>query len=113
MTAYAIGHLRDVKLGPPITEYLQRIDATLEAFGGRFVVHGGRPEVLEGDWSGDLIAIAFPDLERARAWYASPAYQEILPLRTDNSTGEIFLVDGVDEQHRAIDIIHSQDAPGS
>jgi uncharacterized protein (DUF1330 family) len=113
MTAYAIGHLHDVTMGPPITEYLQRIDATLEAFGGRFVVHGGRPEVLEGDWRGDLIAIAFPDLERARAWYASPAYQEILPLRTDNSKGEIFLIDGVDEQHRAIDIIHGQDAPGS
>jgi uncharacterized protein (DUF1330 family) len=67
-------------MGPAIVEYLQRIDATLEPFGGRFIVHGGKMEVWEGAWPGHLIIIAFPDRERARAWYESSAYQEILPL---------------------------------
>ena len=34
-----------------IIEYLERIDVTLAPFGGRFRVHGARPEVLEGEWS--------------------------------------------------------------
>jgi uncharacterized protein (DUF1330 family) len=105
MTAYAVGHLNDVAMGPDIVEYLERIDDTLEPFGGRFVIHGSRPEVLEGDWAGDLIAIQFPDLDRARAWYSSPAYQEIIPLRARNSEGEILLIDGVAEPHRATDIL--------
>jgi uncharacterized protein (DUF1330 family) len=107
MPAYAIGHLRNVVMGPAIVEYLERIDATLEPFGGRFIVHGAIPEVLEGNWTGHLIAIEFADLERARAWYRSEAYQRLIPLRADNSEGEIFLVDGVDADHRATDILRS------
>jgi uncharacterized protein (DUF1330 family) len=105
MPAYAIGHLRNVAMGPAIVEYLERIDATLAPFGGRFLIHGARPEVLEGDWRGDLIVIAFDDIERARAWYRSPAYQAIAPLRADNADGEIILLDGVDADHRATDIL--------
>ena len=105
LPAYAIGHLRDVVMGPAIEEYLGRIDATLAPFGGRFLIHGARPEVLEGDWTGDLIVIAFPDLDRARAWYESPAYQEILPLRAENSEGEIILLEGVAQDHVATDIL--------
>ena len=48
MPAYAVAHLREVAMGPAIVEYLQRIDATLEPFGSRFIVHGGKMEVWEG-----------------------------------------------------------------
>jgi uncharacterized protein (DUF1330 family) len=105
MPAYAVAHLRKVAMGPPIVEYLQRIDATLEPFAGRFLVHGGVLEVLEGTWPGHLIIIEFPDRERARAWYESSAYQEILPLRTNNSEGDVVLADGVPKGHRATDVL--------
>jgi uncharacterized protein (DUF1330 family) len=107
MPAYAAAHLRDVSTGPEIAEYLRRIDGTLRPHCGRFLIHGGVPEVKEGDWSGDLVVIEFPDLDHARAWYASPAYQAILPLRTRNALGEAILVDGVAEGHRATDILES------
>lgn len=105
MTAYAVANLRDVAMGPAIEAYLERIDATLAPFEGRFLVHGARAEVVEGEWSGDLIVIAFPDLDRMRAWYASAAYQEILPLRLDNSEGSVVFVEGVSVNHRATDIL--------
>jgi uncharacterized protein (DUF1330 family) len=102
---YAVGHLRAVNMGPAIIEYLQRIDATLAPFGGRFIVHGAAPQVMEGSWPGHLIVIEFPTIERANAWYASPAYQAILPLRTQNSAGDIILIEGVDDTHRATDVL--------
>jgi uncharacterized protein (DUF1330 family) len=105
VSAYAVGHLHDVSMGPAIVAYLEGIDATLAPFGGRFLIHGGKPDVREGAWSGDLIVIAFPDLDRARAWYASPAYRAILPLRTAHSRGAVFIVDGVSDDHRATDIL--------
>lgn len=105
MTAYAVAILRDVEMGAEIVEYLERIDATLAPFGGRFVVHGAEPTVKEGTWDGTLIVIGFPDGERARSWYDSAAYQEILPLRTRNSRGTAILVDGVGPEHRATDVL--------
>jgi uncharacterized protein (DUF1330 family) len=71
MPAYAVAHMRQVTMGPPIVEYLERIDATLAPFGGRFIVHGGETEVLEGSWPGFVIVIEFADTGRARAWYRS------------------------------------------
>ena len=88
MIAYAIAHLRQVSVGPEIVEYLERIDSTLEPFGGRFIIHGGPVDVLEGQWAGDLIVIAFPDRNSAHAWYASASYRAILPLRTGHSAGD-------------------------
>jgi uncharacterized protein (DUF1330 family) len=101
MTAYAVAHLRTVDQNAEIVDYLRRIDATLDPFDGRFVVHGALPEVLEGDWPGVLVVIGFPDRDAARAWYDSPAYQEILPLRTRNAGGVTLLVDGVPDGYRA------------
>jgi uncharacterized protein (DUF1330 family) len=105
MAGYAIGHLHEATVGAGIIEYLERIDATLEPYQGRFLIHGAEAEVKEGDWAGALIVIEFPDLEQARAWYASPAYQEIIPLRADNSRGDILLIDGAGDDHRATDVL--------
>jgi uncharacterized protein (DUF1330 family) len=107
MSAYAVGILKDVNMGPPIVEYLERIDATLAPYEGRFIVHGGQPEVFEGSSPGALIVIEFPDRSRARAWYESSAYQEILPLRTENSVSTVFLIDGVGRDHRATDVLEA------
>lgn len=106
MTTYAVAHLRNVTMGPEIVGYLEAIDKTLAPFGGRYVLHGsGNKRVLEGAFAGDLVMIAFPDRAAAEAWYESPAYREILPLRTRNSEGEVLLIDGVSENHRATDIL--------
>jgi uncharacterized protein (DUF1330 family) len=108
MSAYAVAHMREVTPGPPIVEYLQRIDATLAPFGGHFIVHGGEIEVLEGTWPGTLIVIEFPDLDRARAWYDSDAYREILGLRRDNSSSDIILIEGVGRDHKATDVLSAR-----
>lgn len=105
MTAYAIARLQDVTMGPEIVEYLRGIDATLAPYGGRYLVHGGATQVLEGRWCGDTIVLGFPDLESARAWYGSDAYRRLLPLRTANAVGDVILVEGVEEGHRGVDIL--------
>ncbi|MGN6319631.1 DUF1330 domain-containing protein [Trinickia sp.] len=105
MTAFAIARLRDVKMGPDIQSYLARIDDTLAPFEGKFIIHGGRKKVVEGQWTEDLIVIAFPDFDKASRWYESPAYQNILALRTGNSAGDVILIEGVPQNHRATDIL--------
>ncbi|GGW10498.1 DUF1330 domain-containing protein [Streptomyces capoamus] len=99
MTAYAIAHLRDAAPHPEIAEYIERITATFEPYGGRFLVHGGQHEVKEGDWPGHVVVISFPGIAEARAWWDSPAYQEIAPLRSRHIAGDIVLVPGVAEDY--------------
>ena len=110
MTAYAIARLSDVKLGPEIKRYLAGIDETLAPFGGQFIIHGGERTVLEGQWTEDLIVIAFSHLTHARGWYESAAYQRILGLRTGNSSGDVILIDGVPPNHKATDILGGEHA---
>jgi len=105
MKAYAIAYLRNVRMGADIVEYLERIDETLAPYDGYFLVHGAKPEQIEGEWEGTPIVIEFPDYDHLRDWYESPDYREILPLRTENSDGVVIFVEGVDRTHKATDVL--------
>ncbi|MEH1028155.1 uncharacterized protein (DUF1330 family) [Micromonospora profundi] len=107
MTAYGLAHLRTASTHADVLEYLRRIDATLAPFGGRFLVHGGDVEVLEGTWPGHLVIIEFPDLPTARAWYDSSDYQEIKPFRTRHIAGDVILADGVEPDHSSAELAAS------
>ena len=96
MAAYMIANI-DVHKPDEIKEYQKRVPDTLKPYGGRYVVRGGAHETLEGDLPAlRIIVVEFPDAKSAKAWYASAAYQEILPLRLRHSTAKFLtLVEGV------------------
>ncbi|MEV0842768.1 DUF1330 domain-containing protein [Actinocatenispora sera] len=100
MTGYALARLNTPgKLQPEVFEYLERIQGTLDPYGGRFLIHGGRVEVKEGGWSGDVILIGFPTAQHARDWYDSPAYQQIKHLRGDHIGGDVLIIEGEPADH--------------
>ncbi len=102
MTAYALAHLHpQPPLHDDVFTYIERIQDTMDPFGGRFLVHSTVPEVVEGPFEGVYVLIEFPDMDRARDWYESDAYQEILPLRTDNIEGTAVLLNGVPDGYDA------------
>jgi uncharacterized protein (DUF1330 family) len=101
MAAYALAHLRTPQINAEVLEYIERIQATMDPFGGRFLVHGATVEVIEGSWPGTIVILEFPDIDAARAWYDSPEYQAILPLRTNNIDGDTIIVAGVPPNYDA------------
>ncbi len=55
--------------------YMAAAPAAVKAFGGEYLVRGGRHEVLEGDWQPHRVAmLSFPSFEQARAFYDSEQY---------------------------------------
>jgi uncharacterized protein (DUF1330 family) len=42
------------------SQYRKAVPATLEAYGGRFVVHGGPLKVVEGDWPHPRLVVIIP-----------------------------------------------------
>src|SRR5262249_3489306 len=103
--ASAVAIVAETRFGPEVQQYLEQIDETLRPYGGKFLIHGGPYHRVEGIWSSDLIVIEFADMASALGWYNSPHDQKIKPLRTNNMTGAVFLVEGVPDDHRAIDIL--------
>ncbi|GAA3050591.1 DUF1330 domain-containing protein [Streptomyces glomeratus] len=95
MPAYAVAHLQESAPHPDIAEYIERVTGTFAPYGGRFLVHASQHEVKEGSWPGHVVVISFPGIAEARAWWESPAYQEIAPLRSRHIKGDIILVEGV------------------
>jgi uncharacterized protein (DUF1330 family) len=62
--------------------YVTHIPSTLEPFGGRFLVRGGKVTRVEGDAPLPRISIIeFDSLDKAQGWYNSPAYQKLIPVR--------------------------------
>jgi uncharacterized protein (DUF1330 family) len=88
----------DIKDTATFQKYAATIPATIAPFGGRFVVRGGRTDALEGDAPKRIVMIAFDSMEKAQAWWNSPAYAEIRPIRHSAAVARLYFVEGVAPQ---------------
>ena len=95
MAAYVIVH--DVVTDENVfAEFRNRIAATVEASGGRYIVRGGAVEVIDGDWTPERVVIVeFDDSDGARAWLNSPAYLELRAIRQQSAEASVVIVEGV------------------
>jgi uncharacterized protein (DUF1330 family) len=77
--------------------YKGMVPSSLEAYGGRFLVRGGKVETLEGDWSPKrFVMVEFPSLAQAKAWWDSPEYAEAKALRQATATTQMIVVEGIE-----------------
>ena len=96
MAAYVIVET-DVTDPEQYEQYKAGSPAAIEAGGGRFLVRGGELAVLEGDWQPPrIVVVEFADLEAAKRWYESQAYQEAKKLREGAASFRAIAVQGVD-----------------
>ena len=96
MAAYVIVQT-DVTDPEQYEQYKTASPAAIAAGGGRFLVRGGEMVVLEGNWQPPrLVMLEFDDLDAARRWYASAAYQEAKKLREGAASFRAIAVQGVD-----------------
>ena len=94
MSAYVIGEI-EVTDPAVYEDYRKQVAATVQKYGGRFVVRGGRIEPLEGGWSPKrLVLLEFPSMEQAQKWYRSSDYSPLITLRQRASRGRLVLVEG-------------------
>ena len=96
MSAFLVAHL-SVTDPTAYEVYRAAVPDVVARFGGRFLVRGGTAvEVLEGEWRVPrLVILAFDSMDRAKQFYRSAEYQEILPLRLAAAKGDVVLVEGL------------------
>jgi uncharacterized protein (DUF1330 family) len=77
-------------------DYAAHVQATVDRFGGRYLVRGGRNVGVEGDPpKGRIVISVFDSFEKARAWRDSPEYQKILAVREREAKSRMYIVEGL------------------
>jgi uncharacterized protein (DUF1330 family) len=94
VTAYIIADIQ-VTDAAAYDRYRPLAAASIAQFGGRFLVRGGKVDLLEGEPEAErIVVIEFPDIGTARRWYRSEEYQDALKIRQAASRGRLLLAEG-------------------
>ena len=93
MAAYVIG---EIEVTDPATyeEYGKQVLATVEKFGGTFIVRGGKAEAFEGAGAEAHRGARVPEPGAGADWYRSPEYAPLIKLRQKASRGRLIVVEG-------------------
>ena len=94
MAAYIIV---EIEVTDPVgyEDYKKQAAATVHKYGGKYIVRGGKTEVLEGDWQPKRIVILeFPTMERAKEWLNCEEYREPRKMRHRTAKTNMLLVEG-------------------
>ena len=95
MPAYLVAEI-EITNPEGYAEYAKVVPATIEKFGGKFLVRGGKAHPLEGDIpERRRVIIEFPSIERAKEWWNSADYAKPMAMRRAASKGRLMFIEGV------------------
>jgi uncharacterized protein (DUF1330 family) len=95
MPAYCFFDILAVTDQQKLAKYREGVFATVEQYGGRYLVLGGKTEIVEGSWRPVTpVIIEFPSIEQARMWYDSAEYAPLLKLRLEATRGNAVFIEG-------------------
>lgn len=100
MSAYCLFDVLEVTDPEKMEHYRAGVFATVEQYGGRYLVIGGPTEVLEGRWQPVFpVMIEFPSPDQARRWYHSPEYAHLKALRLAATRGNAVILSALSSEH--------------
>jgi uncharacterized protein (DUF1330 family) len=78
-------------------KYRQLVPDTIAAYGGRYLVRGGSPEVLEGEKRNiRSVILEFESRERLLEWYHSADYKDVREIRFRAAITNAVVMTGAD-----------------
>ena len=95
LKGYWIAHI-DVADPDGYKAYQADVVTPFGKFGGRYIVRGGRCEVMEGHMPARTVVVEFPSYEAALACYRSPEYQRSIVLRKGKAEANIVAIEAFD-----------------
>jgi uncharacterized protein (DUF1330 family) len=82
MAAYCFFDMYEVTDPEKLEQYRSGVLATVKRYGGKYVLVGGKCDIVEGNWRPTFpVLIEFPNLEAAHSWYNSQEYAPLKALR--------------------------------
>ena len=90
MKAYVIGHYT-IDDEEKYLQYVMKVGATVTQFGGRTLVADHEITIVEGEPKPFVVVVEFESKDKAKEWYNSPEYQQIINFRKESTTGWVLL----------------------
>ncbi len=95
MSAYVIVEI-DIVDPAGYEEYKKLAGATVEKYGGKYIIRGGALETLEGDWNPKrIVVLQFDSMQRAKEWLNCEEYREPRKMRHRTARTRMVVVEGV------------------
>ncbi|HEY4283213.1 MAG TPA: DUF1330 domain-containing protein [Chthoniobacterales bacterium] len=97
MSAYVIV---EIEITDPVgyEEYKKQASATVHKYGGKYIVRGGKAEVLEGDWQPKrIVVLQFESIEQAKEWLNCEEYREPRKLRHKTAKTNMLVLEGFED----------------
>ncbi len=95
MAGYVIADVR-VTDEVGFADFIASIPASIEAYGGRYIIRGGDVEVRQGDWApARFVVVEFDSIEVARSWLDSDSYAEVAEILNRTTDTNVIVMDGV------------------
>jgi uncharacterized protein (DUF1330 family) len=95
LKGYWIAHI-DVNDPEGYKAYQADVATPFGKFGGRYLIRGGRRELMEGRMPARTVVVEFPSYEAALACYRSPDYQHSVVLRKGKAEANIVAIEAFD-----------------
>lgn len=96
MPVYMIIEAKEIMDRVKYGEYIEKVPRTIEKFGGKYLARGGEVTVASGDWKpARLIVVEFASMEKFHAWWRSPEYRAVAPLREQSAKTNAVVVNEV------------------
>jgi uncharacterized protein (DUF1330 family) len=94
VTSYVI-YQADVHDAARYEDYKKEAAPSVRAAGGRYLVRGSEPLLLEGELPASrTVVLEFPSRQAAVAWYEGEDYTAIRALRHGAADATVYVVDG-------------------
>ena len=76
-------------------EYKKLTPTSIDAFGGKFVIRGGKAISMEGDWNPErIVLLEFPNVQLAQEWWDSEQYAQAKEIRQKSAFTKMIIVEG-------------------
>jgi uncharacterized protein (DUF1330 family) len=95
MSAYIIFTKEREHDSAAMAEYSAIAGPSLGGHSAKPLAYYGAIETLEGPEAAGCVIVEFPDMDAARAWYQSDAYQEARKLRFQGADYRVFITQGM------------------
>ena len=95
MAAYVIA---DVNVTNPelFKKYSEQVPATVEQYGGKYLIRGGEVEKAEGDWGPTrVVVIEFENMSMLQKWNSSHEYSGPLRIRQQSADTNVLFLEGI------------------
>lgn len=96
MPVYMIVEAKEVTDKKKYGEYIKKVPPIIEKFGGTYLARGGAVTVVAGDWNpARVIIVRFESMDRFNAWWNSPEYRAVAPLREEGARTNAVVIEGM------------------